>query len=386
MDKILSKLRHAVARGQSGGPAIRDVRTSSVRFKSYRWVLFIVALAAVYYALIASDRYVTEARIYVKSSNASSSVMPQLQMLTGAQGDSQDAVMINAFFQSRDLMELMEKEVSFSDHFSHSGADFLSRLKDGANAEDRLEYFKKRLSASVSPDSGLIVVRGQGFTPEFSHKFVEAVIRAGEAFINSTGQKIATEEIAFVEKELNRSRDALARARDKLLSFQNDNGLLNAEATGASMQKVVSEMEAELVRLHTEEKALSSYLNSGAAELVTLRSRIEAIENQLKQERQKLASTDETSINEVNATYQELEMELKFATDLYQTSLVALEKARVESYHKLKHVVVVQSPAIPDSAEYPRKLYDLITLFVTLSLAYGVVMMIFATIREHRDV
>ncbi|MEX0299021.1 MAG: sugar transporter, partial [Kordiimonas sp.] len=131
---------------------------------------------------------------------------------------------------------------------------------------------------------------------------------------------------------------------------------------------------------------LSSYLNEGAAELTTVRSRIEALENQLELEKAKLASIDNVSLNDVNAEYQALEMELQFATDLYKTTIVALERARVESYHKLKHLIVIQSPTLPDEAAYPRKLYDLATLFIGLTLLYGIITMILATIREHRDV
>jgi len=386
MDKLLSKLRQAVANRQSGGPAVHDVRTASLSFSTYRWVLLAVALVGFYYVFIVSDRYVTEARVYVKSADTGAAVMPQLQLLAGGQGNSQDGMLVNAYFQSRDLMERLEQDTGFTQHFAESGADWFSRLSRNASTESKLDYFKSRLSASLHPDSGIIIIRGQGFTPEYALEFVQAALKAGEEFINNTGQQIAKEEIAFVEKEVERSRDNLNDVRGKLLTFQNENGLLSAEATGVSMQKLVSEMEADLVRLRTEEKVLSSYLNETATELVTVRSRQTALEEQLVQERERLASQDGISINDVHARYQELEMELKFATDLYKTTLVSLERARVESYHKLKHLVVVQAPSLADKAEYPRKLYDLATLFIALTLAYGIITMILATIREHRDV
>ena len=52
----------------------------------------------------------------------------------------------------------------------------------------------------------------------------------------------------------------------------------------------------------------------------------------------------------------------------------------------MKHLVVVQHPIVPEEAVYPKKFYNLATLFVVLSLLYAVGAMIFATIREHRDV
>lgn len=386
MDKILAKLKNAVAERGEKGPLIRDVHSATLSFSSYKWVLVAVFVAALYYMFVASDRYVTVAHVYVKSTDAQNGVMPQLQLLSGAKGETQDALLLTVYAQSRDILQRVEGKVQFSEHFSSDLGDFFSRLPSDPTDEDRLTYFKDKLSVKMNPDSGIITFRGQGYTPEFSLKFVQEVIAASDDFVNSVGQTIAKEEIAFVEQEMERARGVLNGARTRLLNFQNENGLLSAEVSGIARQTLVNEMESDLVRLRTEEKTLASYLNEGAAELSTVRSKIAALENQLGVEKAKLASIDTVSLNDVNAEYQELEMELQFATDLYKTTIVALERARVESYHKLKHLVVIQSPTLPDSATYPRKLYDLASLFIGLTLLYGIITMILATIREHRDV
>lgn len=386
MDKILSKLRKAVAKRGEKGPLIQDVRSATLSFSSYRWVLVAVAIAALYYMFIASDRFVTVAHVYVKSTESQAGAMPQLQLLSGAKGETQDALLLSVYAQSGDILRRVEDKVQFSEHFAGDGGDFWSRLPDDATEEERLNYFKDKLSVKVNPDSGIITFRGQGYTPEFSLAFVKEVIAASDDFVNSVGQSIAKEEIAFVEHEMERARGVLDAARTQLLNFQNENGVLSAEVSGIARQALVNEMESDLVRLRTEEKTLASYLNEGAAELTTVRNRIGALANQLVLEKEKLASIGNVSLNDVNAEYQTLEMELQFATDLYKTTIVALERARVDSYHKLKHLVVIQSPTLPDDAAYPRKLYDLFSLFIGLSLLYGIVTMILATIREHRDV
>ncbi|MBL4838303.1 MAG: hypothetical protein JKY34_12080 [Kordiimonadaceae bacterium] len=388
MDKILVKLKKAVAlrgKSSSNGPAIRDVRTDTITFSSYRWVLAAVLLVALYYVFWASDRYSTVSLLYVKSSETGAAMSP-VQFFGGNQGEGRDGALLMVYTQSRDMLFTIEKAIRFNEHFSSGDADLFSRMPENPSAEERLKFFKKHLTVSMNPDSGIISIRTQAFTPEFSLKFIEAVIKASEAFINGIGHDIAKKEILFVEKEMDRAREKLNDSRMKLLQFQNANGILSAEAAGASLQELVSHMEADLVRLKTDEKLLAGYLNEGAAELVTARARVGVLEKQLVIEKAKLASTEGRSFNDVGAEYQALEMEMTFATDVYKTALVALERARVESYHKLKHLVVVQSPTLPDEALYPRKLYNLLTLFIGLSLAYGIVTMILATIREHRDV
>ena len=65
--------------------------------------------------------------------------------------------------------------------------------------------------------------------------------------------------------------------------------------------------------------------------------------------------------------YQELLAELEFVSDAYSGALMALETARIESTRKLKSLVLVESPALPESAEYPRRFYTLFALLMGLT-------------------
>jgi capsular polysaccharide transport system permease protein len=62
---------------------------------------------------------------------------------------------------------------------------------------------------------------------------------------------------------------------------------------------------------------------------------------------------------------------------------MALETARIESTRKLKSLVLVETPALPETAEYPRRLYTLLTLLMGLILIYGIGRLILATIEDH---
>ncbi len=386
MNNMLSKMKRSVELRGFNGPAVHDVRSSLLTFRTYKYVLMVVLIAVLYYGLIASDIYVARAQLYVKSTD-NASVVAQFQF-PGAPGQAavKDVQLIDAFIGSQAMLDIVEEKLNFSDHFASDQWDFYARMSANPTAEQKLAYFKKHLFAFFNQDSGIITIKAKAFTPEFSLKLVEVAIKASEDFINGIGQKIALEEIAFVEKEMTRSHENLQKVRAKLLRFQNENGILSAESAGATRQGIVNEMESSLVRLGTEEKTLSSYLNENASELVALRARKKAITEQLAIEHEKLASQNGVSANDINAAYEALSLELKFATDLYKATLISLERARVESYKKLKHLVVVQAPQLPDAAIEPRKLYNIATLFVALSLAYGIIAMIIATIREHRDV
>ncbi len=399
MKDTLQKLRKAVVHGQEqhgmamlktrpkdvGGRLI-DVRSNTMNFTSYRWVLVLTLIAAIYYGLIASDRYVTHAQIYVKSTQSSSMVLPNLGMITGVGGQTQDALLLRTYIVSNDMAQVLEEKLNLSSHFSDDQWDFVSRMGTNPGAEDFLSYFRKRVHVHIDPESSILTVRGEAFTAEFSQQLVAAVLVEAERYLNGVGQKIAEQEISFIEGQLAQNKKRMETARQALIAFQNENGLLSPEAKGAALQEVMNSLETELVQLRTEKKTLQAYLNEGAPQIVTVNNRIASVEAQLAEEEGKLAAQDTNSINEINAEYEVLKQTFAFTAELYQTSLTSLEQAKVESYHKLKHLVVVEAPARPDKAIEPRKLYNLVSLFVFLSLAYGIVTMTLATIREHRDV
>ncbi|MFC4347204.1 sugar transporter [Kordiimonas lipolytica] len=398
MKQILEKLRGAVSRRldqrkdlvtqQQGklSVAYTDVRSATVNFGSYRWVLVITFLAAVYYGLFASDRYITEAQLYVKSTKNGAGALTQLSLLAGGGSEARDALLLKSYIHSSDMMRYLNSEIALKDHFIDSQWDMIARLGSEPTEEEFLSYYRGKVHVSIDPESGILTVSGEAFSPEYSQRMVGAILTESERFINSVSQKIATEEIKFVSSELENARDRVNEARDRMLTFQNENQLLDPAASGAALQSVVNELERRLVELETEKKVLSSYLNSSAPQLVSVQSRIDSVQAQLDEERKKIANQDTDAINDVNARFEQMKLEFEFATKLYQVALQGLEQARVDSYHKLKHLVVLQAPKLPDEALAPRKLYNLITLFVLLSLAYGIVTMTLATIREHRDV
>ena len=389
MKQSLVKFREAVA-SRMGGSASGDYQVaigSEAKLLTYRWVLAIFGLFLIYNLVWVSDRYVTEARAYVKATNENTAITPALPLVGGSFGGaSQDALLLQSYIHSADMMNALEEQLGVKAHFTSSEWDFFSRMSNSATDEEALEYFQSRVSVVVDVESNILTIKGQGFTPEFSQALVEAILVQSETYINSVNQKIALQEIAFVEQELDRARKAVEDSRGAMLKFQSENELLDPAATGAAIQSVVNEMEGELVRLEAEEKVLSSYLQGDAAELVAVRGRINGIQNQLEQERDKFASQGSDSINQVNARFDELRLAFEFASDIYRGGLQTLEQARVESYRKLKHLVIVQSARVPDEALMPYKLYNLVTLFVVLNLIYGITAMIIATIREHRDV
>ena len=108
---------------------------------------------------------------------------------------------------------------------------------------------------------------------------------------------------------------------------------------------------------------------------------------QLQQERVRATGEGEQSdrLGALAIDFEGLKMKAEFKLDAYKLALAAVENARIDATRKLKSLVVIEPATLPETAEYPRRLYNLATLLIGCLLLYGVLRLVIATIREHQD-
>lgn len=357
----------------------------SLKLGSFLWVVGIFCIAVLYFGVMVSDRYVSRADVLVKQADQIK-MLPEALSILGVGGSShQDVLLIQDYLQSWDLLSTLDRELDLKGHYQSHQADFFSRLSGDASREDFIEYYRKHLTLHLDDLSGVLTIELQTFDPDYSQRVVTLMLKESEQFINRLGHKMALDQLAFVEKEADRAYQRVQAEKNKVLAFQNSHQLLSPESTSSAQVGMINQIEAELVRQQTELKRLKSYMKSTAPQVVAVETSVNALNKQLQQEQGKLTGVDKDAMNEITASYQEVQARASLAADFYKTSLISLEQARVEAYRKIKHLLVISQPTLADKAEYPRRLYNLVTVGVLLCLFYGLVVMGLATLREHQD-
>ncbi|MBE9558072.1 MAG: ABC transporter permease, partial [Proteobacteria bacterium] len=94
---------------------------------------------------------------------------------------------------------------------------------------------------------------------------------------------------------------------------------------------------------------------------------------------------DDERLNQVMARFEELRFDLEFANERYRLALLALEGAQIEASRKVKSLVVVAHPNLPDEALYPDRLYIMATVAAFLLMGFAIFSVILAAIREHME-
>ena len=350
------------------------------------WALAFVAIIAVsfYWFAWASDRYVSRATVVLESPQIAAPEFSFASLIKGGGGHG-DLLLLREHLLSVDMLNKVQSELPFREHYSQHGDLFARLWNADAPIEELHKYFNKRITVELDEYAGVLNITVEAFAPEFAQQLSQLLLSAGEAHMNDMGQRLAEEQVLFLERQVNRLEARLDETRAALLAYQNQHGLISPIHTAESLNQIVGTLEGELASLQARYSAAQSYQSTHSAELVQIKSHINALQKQIGKEQNRLAQETGNALNRVSADYQTLELKAQFAQQTYSSALAALENTRIEAARKLKQVSVLQSPLLPEYATQPKRLYNATMFaFITLFLAF-IANMLVLIIRDHRD-
>lgn len=363
----------------------------SKKIRKFLLFLFLVIIPweiiTFYTIAIAKPRYVSESKIVVKQTNDNSvgTGSGLVALLGGSSTSVEDSHYLTNYILSNDMIKKLDKEFNFRSHYHTNGTDFINELTAESTQEELLEYFKRRVKVELDIATNILSIKTESFEPEYALKLNKALLEQSELFVNNISKKMAIEQTAFAEKQLSDAQVELEKAKNDVLNYQNRNQILDPESSARALNSLIAGLEANLSTLRTEERQLLSYLNPTAPQVVSLRSQIKAVEQQVAQERAKLTSPTNNRLNSQALQFEQIKADAKFAEEKYKMALTALEKARLETARKMKNLIIISSPFKAEEALYPRKVYIIATSLVFLLIFYGFVQLILAVIRDHKD-
>lgn len=356
-----------------------------------KWLLIALpmALGILYFGLLAADRYESVATVGLRQAGGDSSALSGAAvLLTGVASPArEDTLYLRDYVHSLGLLLRLEQRLKLREHYEAPTLDPIYRLWASSPQEDFLAYYRSRVSVSLDDVSSTLTIRVQGFEPAFAHRLNAAILEESERFVNEYSHKIARDNLAFADGELERAAQRLQKARSALLAFQNKYSLVDPAQQVQAAGALTTDLQAQITKAETELRTLRSFLQEDAPQVRTQRTQLESLRAQLASERQRATGEGKRSdrLNALAIDYQGLQLQAEVALDAYKTSLMAVEAARVESTRKLRSLVVIEPPSTPESAEFPRRFYGIVTLLAGCFLIFGVVRLTLVTIQEHQD-
>jgi len=360
-------------------------------------VLFVAMVAipnlvgAVYYGLIASDQYVSEAKFTV-----SSAAIPKLDGLGSVTGLPQmmifqDTMVIVEYIESRAIVEQLERQVDLRERYGSDQIDWWARFKKSKSIEKFTDYWKKMATATVGFPSGIVTLTVRAFSPADAKTIADKVIANCEQLVNDLNERMRQDTVRASEQDLARAAERLKVARLNLERARNAEGLIDVRQTSKSQSDVLTAVEVELLKYQQEYLTQSRYVDESAPQMRVLKRRIESLEKQVAERRAEITTREAQGLDALAkktlsgkmTTFANLDLEHKIAETSYEIATASLDGARLMSERKLLYLHQIESPALPEEARYPRRWLYLGVLFAASLALYGITVGLIAFVRNH---
>jgi len=358
-------------------------------FKRHYLFFIIVVLPllslTIYYLFIASDKYVSESKVTIKQTGQPSTTF-NLSLFSFVNPTArEDAMYLQEYILSNDMLDYLDKKLNLKKLYQDPKIDFIQRLPLDATYEDFLKYYRKHIVDVKYDDySSILTIKVFAFTPQDAKRINEAILEQCERYLNGISHKIAREQMNFIEQELAYAYQKMQTAKNKLIDFQNKYKVMEPVQEAQLTTSLIAQLETQLAMHEAQLKNMLTYLNEDSFQVQALKSQIKALKEQIEKEKAKLVGGDNSKLNKITAEYLNIKLNVDFATDVYKATLSAFETTRVEASRKLKNLVIIASPNLPEEALYPRKVYNLTLATILLLIFYGILQIIIGVIKEHR--
>ncbi len=303
--------------------------------------------AIIYFGLIASDVYISEARFVVRSPERQvASPLGMLLKGTGFSRSEDDTYSVQDFIMSRDALKMLNDKLNLDTAFSDSKVDIFSRfaaLDWDKSFEALYRYYQQKVTVQLDSTSSISTLTARAFTAEDAFRINEQLLEMGEALVNQLNERGRKDMIRFATDEV-RDAEKNAKAADLSLSaYRNQKGVIDPE-----------------------------------------RQQVQSLRQAIDAETNRVAGGDRSLANKA-AAYQRLALEREFADKQLSSDLVSLEQARNEAMRKQLYLERIVQPSKPDVAIEPRRIRNILATFVLGLIAWGILTMLLASVREHQD-
>jgi capsular polysaccharide transport system permease protein len=343
------------------------------------------ALAIIYFGLIASDVYVSESRFVVRSPDKPS--MSGIGVLLKGAGFSNAGDEIYAaddYIQSRDALRALNRDGSVTRAYNNNDVSIFDRFNalgiDGS-FENLFEYFRKKVRVDFDTTSSITTLTVRAYNPQQAQKFNRQLLELAEDQVNRLNRRGRTDVIQLSEQEVADAEEAAQRAAVALAEFRNASGIIDPEKQAAVQLQMVSKLQDELIGSRMQLLQLQQMAPENP-QIPILRVRIGGLAREI--ERQVgLVAGSRTSLSATAARYQRLLLDREFTDKRLAAAMASLQDARAEARRKQAYVERIAQPSKPDEAQEPKRLRGILATLILGLVAWAILAMLFAGIREH---
>lgn len=348
-------------------------------------VILPVSLAVLYFGFFASDVYISESKFVVRSPEKPAATSLGVILKTAGFTNAGDEVYAaQTFATSRDALRAINRDNAFVKAYTRPGISIFDRFNPlgvSGSFEQLYRYFQGKVGLSNDNSTSISTLAVAAYTPEDAKKFNEELLELSETTVNKLNEPGKLDLVRYAESEVAQAKAQSQTAALALAAFRNNEGVVDPEKQAQAQMEMVSKLQDQLIASKTELAQLERYTPENPR-IPIVRTQIGTLQGEINRTMGQVAG-NRGSLAASAVRYQRLLLESQFADKQLAAALATLEDAKSESQRKQAYIERIVQPNLPDSPVEPRRLRGIFATLALSLLAYGILKMLLAGVREH---
>jgi capsular polysaccharide transport system permease protein len=373
----------------------KSVWSISVQTAKKYWLFAIIVvlptlLAIIYYGLVASDVYVSEASFIVRSPQLqSSNGLSALLQNTGVAAFDKapdDVYAVSDFVLSRDALRQIDKKVDFRGAMSDSSIDMLSRFNPfgwRSSFEDLYRYYGNHVTVDVDSSSSISTLTIRAFSAKEAQAIAEQLMETAERRVNELNTRARNDLIHVAQAEVDEAGAGAKQATLALANYRNSHVVIDPEQQGKLQLEQVAAIQQQLIATQTQLSQLRTFTPKNP-QIAATELREKNLQEQMDALTSKVAG-ERTSLASKSVEYEWLNLARDFAEKRLAAATAALVQARMDALRKQLYLERVVEPNLPDYAMEPRRLRAVLIVLGFGLILWSMLKLLIAGVREHQD-
>ena len=346
---------------------------------------FPAVLCLVYFFLVASDVYISEAKFVIRAptkgfTDDSRGIVQDY----GAQRALDETFAALEFLTSRDAASQLAVTDNLREVLSRPEADMFVRYPNAFYATNEEQFFlayRRLVEVDVDLSSGICTLMVRAFRPDDAQRIAHALLLKVEGFVNSLAARSNQDDLAFSRKLVDEARARVAEIEGRIAEYRDKQVIFDPDKEAGSMLSALTKSSTELSQL---EVALAQSLAMAplSPTIEPLREKIRSLRNELDRNR-KFVVGDHGSLVSKLTGYDPLVLERVIAGRSLNAAVIQLERARLATNAQRLYLQRIVEPNIPAQPLLPYRFLGSMISILLFFILYLIIYNLLKITLEH---
>lgn len=344
-----------------------------------------VVAAIIYFGFLTSDVYISESQFVVRSpQKPAASPLGALLQSAGFSNAEDEASAAQAFAQSRDALRALNQNGAVERAYTRPSISIVDRFDPFGHwggFEYLYKYFQGKVSISNDSSTSAMTLDVRAYTPQDAYEFNRQLLDMMEARVNTLNDRGQHDLVKYAQADVDMAKARSQAAALSLAAYRSRAGIVDPQIQAQAKMDMISNLQNQLIAAKTDLAQVERYAPQNPR-VPVIQTEIGTIEGEIKRE-MGTVTTGHSSLAGKAVEYQRLSLESDFADKQLAAALASLEQAKEDARRKQVYLERIVQPNLPDAPMEPRRLRGIFATFALGLLAYCILRVLLAGIREH---